>query len=225
LNFFSTAMRILFEHMMGTSAPEDQVVKAPWFRVERPDGKASRWQRVVFAIQGGLADAFVKDELKVDLPPLRNQLLDTVNKLSKHVHGRENTIIRDQSAQHDVIERTMGAMEAIVDSLHAWRNAVLAPIAEALDRAAVDSQRDDVNSERCGGHGRGFLRGRRRRSHGRCFCWRRTRRGACGRGLVRRCPAGQRDKHVFVIFDPSPGCFLHTARVGIRWNTCSDIRC
>lgn len=33
----------------------------------------------------------------------------------------------------------MGAMEAFVDSLHACRNAVLAPIAEALDRAAVDA--------------------------------------------------------------------------------------
>ena len=94
---------------------------------------------MVFAIQGGLSDVFVKDELKVDLPPLRTRLLDAVHELSKHVHGRENTIIRDQSAQHDVIERTMGAMEAFVDSLHACRNAVLAPIAEALDRAAVDT--------------------------------------------------------------------------------------
>ena len=139
LNFFSTAMRILFEHMMDTSAPEDQVVKAPWFRVERSDGKPSRWQRVVFAIQGGLADEFVKDELKVDLPPLRTRLLDTVNELSKHVHGRENTIIRDRSAQHDVIDRTTGAMEAFADSLHACRYAVLQPIAETLDRAAVDA--------------------------------------------------------------------------------------
>ncbi|WP_342740023.1 hypothetical protein [Bradyrhizobium sp. B117] len=31
LNFFSTAMRILFEHMMGTLAPVDQVVQTEWF--------------------------------------------------------------------------------------------------------------------------------------------------------------------------------------------------
>lgn len=49
LNFFSTAMRILFEHMMDTSSPEDQVVKAPWFSAERDGGKPTRWQRVVFA--------------------------------------------------------------------------------------------------------------------------------------------------------------------------------
>lgn len=76
--------------------------------------------------------------LLFDLLPLRSRLLDAVNELSKHVHGRENPLIRDQSAQHDFMERTTEAMEAFVDSLHACRNAVLTPIAEALDRAAVD---------------------------------------------------------------------------------------
>jgi len=36
LNFFSTAMRILFEHMMDTLAPKDQVVQCQWFK--RKDG-------------------------------------------------------------------------------------------------------------------------------------------------------------------------------------------
>lgn len=45
LNFFSTAMRILFEHVMDTLAPEDQVVRASWFRrrgpmANRHDGNA-----------------------------------------------------------------------------------------------------------------------------------------------------------------------------------------
>ncbi|WP_197033717.1 hypothetical protein [Bradyrhizobium sp. URHD0069] len=35
LNFFCAAMRILFEHMIGTLAPVDQVTKAEWFVAER----------------------------------------------------------------------------------------------------------------------------------------------------------------------------------------------
>jgi hypothetical protein len=139
LNFFSTGMRILFEHLMNTLAPEDEVVKASWFKPERDDGKPSRGQRVLFAVQGGLSDTFVRDELKVDLPPLRKRLVTAFGELSKHVHGGENTIIRDQVEQDVTIDRIVADMGTFLDALRECREAVLKPIAEALDDAAVDA--------------------------------------------------------------------------------------
>ena len=38
LNFFSTAMRILFEHVMDTLAPRDQIIQCQWFK-RREAGK------------------------------------------------------------------------------------------------------------------------------------------------------------------------------------------
>lgn len=134
LNFFSTAMRILFEHIMDTRSPEDEVGNANWFTCERKDGKPTRWQRVKFAIQGGLSETLVKRKLRIALPPLRKRLLDAVDELSKHVHGRENTIIRDVKEQDAVAEETIEAMNAFLDALHECREAVLKPIAEARDR-------------------------------------------------------------------------------------------
>lgn len=139
LNFFSTAMRILFEHIMDTWSPGDQVVNASWFKPEKSDGQPTRWQRAIFAVQGGLSEAFVGDELKVDLPPLRRRLLASVDELSKHVHGRQNTIIRDQREQDAVVRTIVAAMGAFLDALHDCRAAVLTPIAEALDKAAIDA--------------------------------------------------------------------------------------
>jgi hypothetical protein len=66
LNFFSTAMRILFEHIMDKRSPENEVVKTTWFKPERKDGKPTRGQRVTFAIQGGLGGSFVKQKLKIE---------------------------------------------------------------------------------------------------------------------------------------------------------------
>lgn len=143
LNFFSTGMRILFEHLIDTLSPEDEVVRTSWFKAEREDGKPTRGQRVLFAIQGGLSETFVKDELKVDLPPLRTRLLTAFAELSKHVHGNENTIIRGQSEQDIVAERTVAAMGAFLDALRECRDAVLMPIAETLDSAAVDALLSD----------------------------------------------------------------------------------
>jgi len=147
LNFFSTGMRILFEHLMDTLSPEDEVVKTSWFTPERDDGKPSRGQRVLFAIQGGLSEAFVKEKLKVDLPPLRKRLTDAFAELSKHVHGSENTIIRDQVEQDTVAERTAVSMGSFLDALRECREAVLKPIADALDSAAVDALLSDAMLE------------------------------------------------------------------------------
>src|SRR6266404_3088601 len=59
LNFFSTALRTLFEHLMDTLAPNDAVVRSSWYKSERDDGKPTRGQRIAFAIQGGFAEEFV----------------------------------------------------------------------------------------------------------------------------------------------------------------------
>jgi len=139
LNFFSTGMRILFEHMMDMMSPEDQVLKVSWFKSEREGGKPSRGQRVTFASQGGLSDDFVKDDLKVDVPPLRKRLLAAVDDLSKHVHGRENTIVTELSKQKKVIEEIVSTMEAFQNALDECRAAVINPITEKLDNAAVDA--------------------------------------------------------------------------------------
>jgi hypothetical protein len=147
LNFFSTGMRILFEHLMDTLSPEDEVVKTSWFTAERDDGKPSRGQRVLFAIQGGLSEVFVKEKLKVDLPPLRKRLTTAFAELSKHVHGNENSIILDQTEQDKVAARTAVSMGACMDALRECREAVLKPIAEALDSAAVDALLSDAMLE------------------------------------------------------------------------------
>jgi hypothetical protein len=140
LNFFSTAMRILFEHMMDTLAPNDQVIQCQWFkREEGKRDKPSRSERILFAIQGGLSEEFVREELHIDTSPLRSRLLSAIDELSKHIHGRVNTIIVDARAQDKIAAATVAAMGAFIDAMRECRTAVLEPIAEALDEAAVDA--------------------------------------------------------------------------------------
>jgi Predicted pPIWI-associating nuclease len=140
LNFFCTAMRILFEHMMDTLAPRDQVIQCQWFKQEEGErDKPSRSERILFAIQGGLSDVFVQQELHIDTTPLRGRLVTAIDELSKHIHGRENTIILDPRAQDKIAAATVAAMGAFLDTTRECRAAVLEPIAEALDEAAVDA--------------------------------------------------------------------------------------
>ncbi len=139
INFFATSMRILFEHLMDTLAPQCKVQTCSWFETETKNGQPTRRQRITYAIQGGFTDAFVNDELKVDPEPLKKTLLAAIAALSKHIHGRETTVITEHDVQDRFAEATLDEMEAFLDAMHACRKAVLLPVVEELDDAAVDT--------------------------------------------------------------------------------------
>lgn len=138
LNFFSTAMRILYEHTMDRLSPRDDVARTSWFEREVDDGRPTRAQRIKFAIHGGFSEKFVKEQLKVEIEPLCKRVLDSFSSLSKHIHSREDTIVLDQKEQDEFAEGAVSAMENFLTTMSECREAVLRPVADALDRAAVD---------------------------------------------------------------------------------------
>ena len=139
LVFFATAMRLLFEQLMDVLAPRDSVRACDWFEPETEDGRPTRRQRIKYAIQGGLADAFVDQELQVDSEPLKAALVKAIDGLSRHVHARENTVVTDHAEQDRFALSILADMEEFQATARDCRDALLAPIAEALDRAAVDA--------------------------------------------------------------------------------------
>jgi Predicted pPIWI-associating nuclease len=139
LNCFSTAMRILYEHTMDRLSPREEVARTSWFKPEAKDGRPTRTQRIKFAIHGGLSEEFVKEELKVGLEPLRKRMVDSIDDLSKHIHSREDTIVLDKKEQDELAAHAVSAMEDFLTAMSECREAVLNPIAEALDGAAVNA--------------------------------------------------------------------------------------
>jgi hypothetical protein len=81
----------------------------------------------------------VQTTLNVDVASLRTRLLKAVDELSKHVHGRENTLVLDRSEQDSVVAAAVASMTSFLNALWDCRSAVLEPITEALDDLAVDA--------------------------------------------------------------------------------------
>ncbi len=144
LNFFSTAMRILFEHMLVTLAPVEEVVQSQWFVSEREGNVPTRGQRIVFAIQGGLTDAFVRDTLQIDIAPIRKKLIKAVDNLSKHVHGREDTIIEGRDEQDAAASGAIEALGNFLDTYHECRKTILDAIQDELDDTTVNALMTDT---------------------------------------------------------------------------------
>lgn len=138
INLFSAGIRIFFEHLMGTLAPLDEVKACPWFRPEKDTTGPTRRQRIQYCLQGGITDQFLKKTLDLEPESLRGRLLSAFNNLSKHVHGREDTLILDGATQDQEAVATVDAVAEFLNAYHECRAALLEPLAESLDDAAVD---------------------------------------------------------------------------------------
>lgn len=147
LNYFSVAVRVFFEHIMGTLSPDAEVSTCPWFQLEKEQDKPTRSQRVKYWLQGGLSDEFLVDELGLNPEPLRKRLMQAFNRLSKHVHVRENTVVLDPTLQSAEIVRAVSAVEELLLSYHDCRNELLEPLIETLDEEAVDALMSETIGE------------------------------------------------------------------------------
>ena len=139
LNLFSTAIRMLLEHVMGTLAPDADVEACPWYAAVDGQDKPVRAQRIQYWLQGGLTDGYLEDELGLAPDALRKQLLKAFNGLSKHVHGRAHTLVRDPAEQEAEAEATVSAVEELLYAYHDCRTALIEPLVEGLDEGAVES--------------------------------------------------------------------------------------
>ena len=73
--------------------------------------------RIILAPRG-LAENF----LKRNLGPIRSgskRLIKAFNDLSKHVHGRADTIVHDRDEQEGEAEAAIGAVEELLHAYHA----------------------------------------------------------------------------------------------------------
>ena len=137
LNLFSTAIRMLFEHIMGTLAPDADVEACPWYAPVDGQDKPVRAQRIQYWLQGGLSDDYLGSELGLVPDALRKRLLKAFNNLSKHVHGRANTLVRDPGEQETEAEGTVSAVEELLHAYHDCRTALIEPLVEGLDEGAI----------------------------------------------------------------------------------------
>lgn len=139
VNFYSTAMRILYEHLANNLSPAEEVMRAPWFRPAKDDARPTRRQRLIFAIQGGLTDTFIADDLGIDIGDIHSRLVRAIDELSHHIHARESTIIYEVGQQDSIVEATSDAMTEFLNLFAVCRREIVSVIEETVSETAVDA--------------------------------------------------------------------------------------
>ncbi|PZO41932.1 MAG: hypothetical protein DCF19_08685 [Pseudanabaena frigida] len=122
-NSFAYSMRELYRHVLSRLSPEDQVIKCDWFNIkDSNEGKSTRKQKLMYAIQGGLANAYVIDELGIEVDDFWLKIKDSQDLLSKYTHVNEDTF--DISSEDcdkfsvQILESLWTIFKAISDTRH-----------------------------------------------------------------------------------------------------------
>ena len=139
LNLFAVAMRMMFEHLMDHLAPDAEVEACGWYKPMKGHKKPVRSQAIQYCLQGGFDDHFLRRELRLDPAPLRKRLMSAFNKLSKHVHGRKNTVVTDLVRQDTEANVVLTAVDQMLTAYHGCRAALVEPLEESLDSHSVDT--------------------------------------------------------------------------------------
>lgn len=93
-NNFAYSMRELSRHILCSLSSDQDVLNCSWYKNEttKPNG-ISRGQRIKYAIQGGLEDSFVDNELIeiAKINSIKKKLKGSIDLLNKYTHVNPNT--------------------------------------------------------------------------------------------------------------------------------------
>lgn len=139
LNNFAYSMRELTRHVLHRLAPDEAVIQCSWYKNEtQQENGITRKQRAIYAAQGGLSDAFVRNTLQVEVEDIHSDLVKSINGLSRFTHIEESVFDVPSKKVDALVEETIEAVYNFVDTIHACRKEITDQLWEQIDSAVID---------------------------------------------------------------------------------------
>jgi len=134
LNNFAYAIRELSRHFLKRLAPDEEVKKCPWYKnIIGDPNKISRRERIIYAIQGGLDNNYIRNKLKIDPTQTLKKFSNIIDKLNSYTHINHNTFNVSNSdieiSKSEILEVLMELFSFIETS----KKAIVEPLQEQID--------------------------------------------------------------------------------------------
>lgn len=127
-NNFAYSMRELSIHILDELAPDDEVVKCEWFNPkESYEGKPSRRQKIKYAIQGVLKDAFVDSKI-IPIEKVKDRqefLTKSIAMLSKYTHVNEDTFDISLIKKDKMAEQVISSLVEFAELIQKYRKELI----------------------------------------------------------------------------------------------------
>ena len=138
LNNFAYAMREVVRHLLARLAPDASVIACSWYHNEtsKPNG-ITRRQRAAFAVQGGLSDEYVRDELGLETKDIHTTLIQAIDALSKFTHIEPGVFDIKPEEVEQYAAQTERAVEGLIQAIEQCRAKVATALWSHIDEAVV----------------------------------------------------------------------------------------
>lgn len=138
LSNFAYSLRELVREVLADRAPDDKIKNCCWYKPEYNEKGLevfTRNQRMKYAIQGGLPDSIVKDEMEMVVDETTKAVKKQIDRLSKYTHITRDVFYSEEDTEK-YAEEPLNAVEEL-----------LRTIADARDRfgiLVIDRVNDEI---------------------------------------------------------------------------------
>ena len=139
-NSFAYSMRELYRHVLSRLSPEEEIVKCEWFKIkDSNEGKSTRRQKLVYAIQGGLTDKYVKDELGIEIDEFWSGISKSQDLLSKYTHVNESTFNIPDDKCNKFASEVLSSLETIFAVISDTKAEVISQLYQHISNELVST--------------------------------------------------------------------------------------
>lgn len=135
LNNFAFAMREVVRHLLERLGPDESVRACSWYESQNEENKVTRRQRATYAIQGGLSNDYILEELGIETQEMHKTLTNEINALSKFTHVAPDTFGISQSETTRIADSIESAVVELLQTIDRCRSQISYEISRHTDQA------------------------------------------------------------------------------------------
>ena len=127
---FCAGYRELVRHVLSDLAPNGEIKACSWYAPDKTSNNGiTRGHAITYVLQGGLANDYVSNVLKIDVLGEKKDLIDAINNLNKYTHVNEGTFGIDASRASAEVALAIKALSNVLELASECR----AQLARALE--------------------------------------------------------------------------------------------
>lgn len=137
-NNFSYAMRELVDHILKRLAPDEYVKKCIWYTPPDSEREVVRSQRIKYAIQKGLSDNFVYQELGINVSAIQRNIKQIIRELNKYTHVSQDTFDVNPVEQLQKLSSFLEAILKMFEIIENIETNIINTIIEHIEKEVID---------------------------------------------------------------------------------------
>jgi len=139
-NNFAYSLRELSRHVFKRLSPDEKVLNCEWYEnlISNRENGITRGQRIKYAIQGGIEDKYVRDDLGIDVNELNKKWKDALNIFSKHTHVNPKSFNISEEKIEEYVNKGVDCFVKLFEEIENCRDKVIETFEDSINEELIE---------------------------------------------------------------------------------------